>query len=356
MLPTKSMIAIDIGSSAVKIVELTHGKYKKLKSLGFELLATNSVVDGEIKDINAVRNSIKTLLTKLRITPRGRRAAVAISGSNVLVKRTIIDEPAKAGEEAEQVFLEAQQAFQHDMSELNFRYIMLEDTVETGKKVVMMVGAKRSSADNYCQLVHELDMKVGLIDCDVLSLANMFDYNYPIANDVVILINIGASITQVLLMLNGSILYSREIYQGGGEYDSRLAHELELTLDAAESLKTSVANQEGAQNKNALQIISDVNETLVDEINKTISFYYQNEDPALLPPKPQQIFICGGGARTIGIDTALAAQFALPVSLVNPFRRINVQSPWVDVDYMLSNGQTYGVAVGLAIRQFRDTN
>ena len=354
MLFNKAMIAIDIGSSAVKIVELSPGKTQKLKSIGFELLPANSVVDGEVKDLDAVRNSIQALLAKLRISPRGRRAAVAISGTNVLVKRVIIDQPQKQAEEAELVFTEAQQAFQHDMSELYFRYAMLDEKVEEGKRVVMMVGAKRSCVDNYCQLVHDLGMKVGLIDCDVLSIANMFDHGYPIANDVLILVNIGASITQVVLMRDGSILYSREIYQGGSDYDKRLSHELDIDIDTAESLKINIANHEATDNKNALEIINDANEALVDEIGKTVAFYYQNEDPALLPGKAQQIFICGGGARTIGIDTALAAQFAMPVQVINPFRRIDVQSSWVDVDYMLSNGQTYGVAVGLAIRLLND--
>ena len=350
----KSMIAIDIGSSAVKIVEVSHGKAHKLKSMGFELLPLGSVVDGEIKEFDAVRNTIQTLLSKLHISTRGRRAAVAIGGSNVLVKRAVIDQPRKLGEEAEQVYLEAQQAFQHDMSELHFRYALLDDRIEEGKRIVMMIGAKRNCVETYCNLVGELGMKVGLIDCDVLSLTNMFDHCYPVVDSVLILANIGASITQVIILRNGSILYSREIYQGGNDYNLRLGHELDIDVDTAETMKINIGNGDASTNKNGLQIINDVNEMLVDEISRTVAFYYQNEDPALLPAKPSQIFVCGGGARTMGIDTALAAQFALPVQVINPFCRIDMQTSGIDFDYILNNGQAYGVAVGLAIRQFKD--
>ena len=57
-----SMVGVDIGSNSVKAVELQgKGSDLQLLNLGFETLQADSVVDGQIMELNAVSNAISSI-------------------------------------------------------------------------------------------------------------------------------------------------------------------------------------------------------------------------------------------------------------------------------------------------------
>ena len=64
----KSMVGVDIGSSSVKAVEL-QGKNGDLQlvSLGYESLQPDSVVDGQIMELNSVSNAIGNIFNEHKI-------------------------------------------------------------------------------------------------------------------------------------------------------------------------------------------------------------------------------------------------------------------------------------------------
>src|SRR6266481_3284227 len=69
----KSMVGVDIGSSSVKAVELQgkNGDFE-LVSLGYESLEPDSVVDGQIMELNSVSNAISNMLSRSSVACRGR--------------------------------------------------------------------------------------------------------------------------------------------------------------------------------------------------------------------------------------------------------------------------------------------
>ncbi len=64
----KSMVGVDIGSSSVKAVELrSKGGDFQLLSLGYEGLQPDSVVDGQIMELNAVSTAIGNIFNEHKI-------------------------------------------------------------------------------------------------------------------------------------------------------------------------------------------------------------------------------------------------------------------------------------------------
>src|SRR5438105_11797927 len=85
----KTLVGLDIGSSAVKAVELT--KVKKgyqLTGFAFEALGPDAVVDGAIMDAPAVAESIKKIFLTGKFKPKG--VATGVSGHSVIVKRVVV--------------------------------------------------------------------------------------------------------------------------------------------------------------------------------------------------------------------------------------------------------------------------
>jgi len=347
----RPLVAIDIGASSVKIVEMTGKGDRQLRAIGLELLPEGAVIDGAIQDLEVVESTVKALIKKLKISTTGRRAAVALSGSSLLIKRVGFAPTQDPAEMHEQIFYEAEQHFQHDMDELYFDYHELKDEADhTGNIPVLLVGAKRDVVEQYLGIVRSLGMRTAVIDCDVFSVSNMFEYNYGMIDGLIAIVNIGASVSQVSLVSQGEYLYTRDISLGGDDYSVKLTGVLGVDKDNAENLKVAASQGDDSVPDEVHNVLNEINQQLVSEIQLTVDYYFQSGEA---PPEITGIthlYLSGGGSRTLGLDAAVAAALQLPVQIINPFHRVDVNPKRFQMDYILGQGHLYSVAVGLAMR------
>jgi len=350
----RPLIAIDIGTSAVKMVEMSGRGSKQLRAIGLEMLPTGAVVDGTIQDVDSVGRVIKELLRKLKISATGRRAALAVSGSNVIVKRVAVD-IAKGTEIGEQVFYEAEQHFQHDMSDLYFDYHEIKNAPnQDGKKPLILVGAKREMVENHIASIRNAGLRAGVVDAEVFSINNMFEYNYGRSEGLIVLINIGASSTQVSLIAQGVYLYTRDISIGGQDYTRQIMEVMGVERDNAESLKISASMGDASTPPEVQKALAATNDQLVAEIRTTIDYFFSSGEAAPDLGSLTGAFLSGGGSRILGLDAALAYNLGVHVKTINPFYRVEINPKRFQMDYLLMQGHLYGVAVGLAMRSVND--
>src|SRR5437868_4572771 len=79
----KAVVGLDVGSSAVKAVELKlSGSRYKVTAFGIEPIPADSIVDGAIIDGGAVSEAVRRLLQRQRF--KTRQVAAALSGSSVI--------------------------------------------------------------------------------------------------------------------------------------------------------------------------------------------------------------------------------------------------------------------------------
>ncbi len=352
----RPLVAIDIGSSAIKVVEMTGQKQKKLRAIGLELLPPGAVVDGVIQNQEVVENTLKDLLKKLKIRTSGRRAALSLSGSSVLVKK--VNVAAKNADLAEQVYYEAEQQFQADMAEIYFDFTELEPAAGAPgpDQPVLMVGAKREMVEQYIGVMRSVGLRTGVVECSAFSVSNMFEYNYGVVEGLTALVNIGAALTQVSLVAHGEYVYTRDIAIGGEEYSRRIMELLGVDRPNAENLKVAVSQGDGSVPEELHKVLGEINEQLVHEIQVTIDYFFQSGDAAGREAGLTSIFLTGGGSRILGLDAALAAALQIPVQIVNPFQRVEVNPKKFQMDYILMQGHLYGVAVGLSLRAMGDND
>jgi type IV pilus assembly protein PilM len=350
----RSLIAIDIGSSAVKVVELNGARQKKLGRIGLELLPTGTVVDGIVQNQEGVVEVIKGLFAKLKIRPTGRRAALALSGSSVLIKKVGI--VSKGGDIRDQIDYEAEQHLEVPIDDIYYAWSLLNPRLGSdGETPVLFAGAKREMVEQYLSVVRAVGLRTGVVECGAFSVANMFEYNYGIAEGLVALVNIGASCSQVTLVSQGDYVYSRDVAIGGEEYSRRVMELLSVTHDNAEALKVSVSQGDGNVPQELHKLLGEINDQLVADIQASIDFFFQSGDPASRNTGLTSVFLTGGGSRILGLDAALAAALQIPVRIVNPFQRVEVHPRKFQMDYILMQGHLYGTAVGLGLRAMGDS-
>jgi len=353
MFSNRSLIAIDIGSSAIKAIEVIGSGQKKLNAFGFELLPQGAVVDGAVKDRAVVENALIRVLKRSGISYKGRRAAVAVSGSGVLMKNVMIGVKDGASLE-QQVFYEAEQQFAQDIQDLYMSHSVIGGPNEAGETPVLLVAARRDIVEDIIGTVRATGMRTGVVDCGTLAIANMFEYSYGAVDSMIFLANIGANLTQICLVSQGQYLFSRDISLGGAEYTRRISQALNVSFDNAESLKLSASSQDGVAPPEVTQIITELNEQMVGELSSSLN-YYLSGGAAAGAAGPTHVFLVGGGSRVLGLDAAIAASMQLPVQLMNPFQRVSVGGK-IPIDKMMSQSHLFGVAVGLSMRSMDDSD
>ena len=340
----KNLVGLDIGSSSVKAVELAKkGSGLQLLNLGFENLQTDTIVDGQIMELNNVSNVITQIFSEHQI--RTTRVCAGVSGHSVIVKNIVL--PQMSSEELQESFSwHAEEHIPFDIADVNLDYELTsrsEDALH-----VLMAACKSDKIANVKQAIQLAGKQPVIIDVDAFALQNCYEVNYrPRPGEIVALLNIGAA-TMNINILNGTrSIFARDASVGGSQYTSLLQRELGLSFEQAEGVKRGMPLPEGTEPRPIQPIIETVSEALALEVKKTVDFYRATaQDEAGI----QKILLAGGGSKLPGLADFLGRKFEIPVEVFDPFRQIEVDSRKFDPDYMREIVPEMAVAVGLALR------
>ncbi len=341
----KNLVGLDIGSSSVKAVELQRkGSSLQLVSLGYENLQPDTIVDGQIMELNNVSNVITSIFNEHAI--KTLRVAAGVSGHSVIVKNIVL--PLMSEEELQESFSwHAEEHIPFDIADVNLDYQVIGNTSDTLN--VLMAACKSDKIANMKQAIQLAGKTPVVIDIDAFALQNCYEVNYqPQPGQVVALLNIGAATMNINILNGVRSVFARDASVGGSQYTSLLQKELGLTFEQAEAVKRGYAMPEGVEARPIQPIIETVSDTLALEVRKTMDFYRATAEEG--GDSIQKILVAGGGSKLPGLAEYLGKRFEIPVEVFDPFRQIEVDSRKFDPDYMREVVSEMAVAVGLALR------
>jgi type IV pilus assembly protein PilM len=339
------MVGVDIGSNSVKAVELQgKGSDLQLLNLGFETLQADSVVDGQIMELNAVSNAISSIFNEHKI--KTTKVAAGVNGHSVIVKNIVL--PQMTEDELQESFAwHAEEHIPFDISDVNLDYHVMnraDDAIH-----VLLAACKRDKVANLKQAIQLAGKQPMVVDVDAFALQNCYELNYdPQPGSVAALLNIGASTTNINILNGVRSVFTRDATFGGNQYTSLLQKEMGLTFDQAEAVKRGMPLPEGIEQRDIAPILDTVSDILALEIQKTMDFYratVEEGDSAV-----EKILVSGGGSKLKGLVDFLSRRFEVPVEMFDPFRKIKVDARGFDPEYMREIVPEMAIAVGLALR------
>ena len=345
----KSLVGLDIGSSAVKVVELKEmgkGRGYQLQNVGIEPLSPEAIVDGAIMDAGLVIEAIQKALGGRKV--KAADVAIALSGHSVIIKKISI--PATSEEElAEVIPWEAEQYIPFDVEDVNLAYQVLKGGGSDGNMDVLLVAAKKDKIHDYTSVVTQAGRNPVLVDVDVFALQNCFEMNYDAdESEGVALVNVGASTTNVAIVKGTTSIFWRDISVGGNHYNDALRKELNVTFEQAEMLKRG-QSVDGVASDKLPAILASVNDFIGGEIQKTIDFF-KNTTPG---ESIARMVLAGGSARVPHLRESLAERFGVAVEPLNPFNRVQI-GKGIAPETLDEVSPSVSIAVGLASRRLGD--
>jgi len=341
----KNLVGVDIGSSSVKAVEL-QGKAGNLQlvSLGYENLQPDSIVDGQIMELNDVSNVITNIFREHQI--KTDRIAAGVSGHSVIVKNIVVPQMS-ADELEESIEWHAEEHIPFDIADVSLDYQVTGSSPDALQ--VLMAACKRDKIANVKQAIQLAGKQPSIIDVDAFALQNCYEVNYqPMPGQVVALLNIGAATMNINILNGNKSVFTRDVSVGGNQYTALLQKELDLTFEQAEAVKRGLPAPDGKEVHDFEQMLETASDILALEISKTMDFYRATAEDG--DGNVQKILISGGGSKLTGLSDYLSKRFEIPVEVLNPFRQIKVDARRFDPDYMREVVPEMAIAVGLALR------
>jgi type IV pilus assembly protein PilM len=347
----KSLVGLDIGSSAVKAVELkAAGKGYKVTAFGAESVPPDSIVEGAIIDGAAVADAIRRLFDGNKIQTKD--VAASLSGSAVIVKKITLPVMTEA-ELAESIYWEAEQYIPFDIQDVNLDYQILDPgDAANGKATmdVLLVAAKKEKIADYTGVIAQAGRTAVVVDVDAFALQNAFEVNYGIEpGKIVVLLNAGASATNINILQGDQSVFTRDISIGGNAYTEALQKELNLPFEQADELKRGEP-ADGVTFEDARPVLRAVTENVMLEIQKTFDFF----KATAASDRIDRIVVSGGASRAEGFLDMLTERFEAPVELFDPFRNVSFDAKRFQVGEVDAIAPTAAVAVGLALRRAAD--
>jgi type IV pilus assembly protein PilM len=348
---SKPIVGLDIGSSAVKAVELRPaGKSYKVSAFAVEPLPPDSIVDGAIIDGTAVAEAIRRVFAAGAF--KAKDVAASLSGNAVIVKK--INLPVMTETElADSIFWEAEQYIPFDVQDVNLDYQILDPgTGENSKGTmdVLLVAAKKEKIADYTGVIAQAGRTPVIVDVDAFALQNAYEVNYGIDTEaVVVLLNAGASAININIVSGDQSLFTRDISLGGNAYTEAVQKELNLPFESAEQLKKGQA-LDGVAFRDVQPVLHAMTENVLLEVQKTFDFF----KATAVSDRIDRIVLSGGASRVDGFAAALQERFGSTVTGFDPFRSIGFDAAKfgvVDPENVLP---TAAVAVGLALRKSGD--
>ncbi|MBM4124411.1 MAG: type IV pilus assembly protein PilM [Nitrospira sp.] len=350
--PTKQLLGLDIGSSAIKLVQIKEhkGRYV-LQKFGVRSLEPEVIVDGTVMDVARVVATIKDLLEET--DAKLKQVAMSISGHSVIVKKITLP-PMSDDELEEQVQRAAEQYIPFDINEVNLDFHILNPLEQSDdgqpSMSVLLVAAKKEKVSELVELVRAAGLTPAVLDVDAFAIENMYGANYGVHPDeVTALVNIGASVLNVNILKGDAPLFTRDVSIGGNRYTELIQRDLGVSYDEAEAAKKG-EGREGVDKAAVAGVIDSVNAEVSSEIARSVDHFkatYTDGDV-------NKIFLCGGCAKVAGLAQQLQERMGGTIELADPFHRVDTVMGGFDPEFLADVAPQAAVGVGLALRSVGD--
>lgn len=343
----KEVIGIDVGSSSIKLVQLkeTKGTYQLL-NVGMVPLSPEAIVDNTLMDSPSIAFAVKNLVASLGI--KVKDVACSISGNSVIIRKIIL--PAMPSEELEdQISWEAEQYIPFDIKDVNMDFqILSPDAIDPSKMNVLLVASKKDIINDYVSVFNEAGMQLSVVDVDSFAVQNAFELNHDSGiDDILALINIGASVMNINVVKDGITLFTRDVQMGGNLYTEEIQKQLGMSGEDAEAGKMLALE---SNNKALMDVILKVNDTITLEIRRSLDFYNSTASDDRITG----VYISGGCSKVYNLVNTISEKIGLQVDTINPFAKLKFNEKDFDPEYLKEIGPLMVVPVGLAIRRVGD--
>ncbi len=343
---TKNYLGIDIGTSAVRVVELSkYGEQEKLEN--YSHLATpfyrstplRTVRKGSLVfESKRLAEMVTTTLSQARI--ESKKAVFSIPDFSTLF--TTLTLPPMAEEEiAQAVRFEARRHVPLPLSEVTLDWLISKGVPSVERRdelEVLLVVVPNRIIDQYMEVSELCGLEMLALEAEVFSLQRALIRG---KKETACLIDIGAQSTTCNIVDKGVLRISHSFDVAGNDLTERIVQAFNVDYKAAEILKHNQGLFGGEQD--IAEILRPLLGVMIDEIKKIVDIFYEKEGKEV-----QSYIISGGSGSLPGLKEYFTASLRGNISVGFPFK--NMVYPPIIEKKLKEISPGFSIAVGAALK------
>lgn len=346
---TPPLIGMDISTSAVKMVELSDSgnKMYRIERYAIEPLPKDSVVEGNINNLDAVGEAIKRCHNRLGSSVKN--VAIALPNAAVITKKILVPAGLTEEEIEVQVETEAIQYIPFSLDEVNLDFQVIGPAPGSEEDVEVLIAASRKEkVEDRVAAAEVAGLKAIVVDVDLLAAQaayELIESQFPDKglDQNIAIFDVGATFTTVNVLRNGQSIYLREQPFGGDQLTQEIQDKLGLSREEAEVAKRSG----GLPDNYETDVLNPFLETFGLEVARALQFFFTSTQYNQV----NHIVLSGGCAALPGVDAVVAQRTQVNTLIANPFANMALSSK-VRPKNLQQDAPSMMVACGLAMRRF----
>ena len=345
---TPALLGLDIGSSSVKLVELTNTTGTlRLERYAIEPIPRGAVVDGNIDKIDIVSDAVRRAWR--RTGTRVKNVSMALPASAVITKRIALPGNLREEEMEMQVESEANQYIPFALDEVSLDFQVLGSIPNSPEDVEVLIAAsRREKVEDRMAVAQAAGLTPVIMDVESFAaraaLSRLVDQLPSQGEGLVIAIfYIGANTTGVTVLLDGEAIYEREQPFGGQQLTADIARTYGVSPEEAEQKKRSGDLPPTYED----DVLRPFVESSVTEVTRALQFFFTSTPYT----RVDQIMLAGGSSVITGLSEALMERAQVPTSVISPFKGMEL-SPNLRERQLRLDAPALLTPCGLAMRRF----
>jgi type IV pilus assembly protein PilM len=342
---SKNLLGVDISSTAVKLLELSHagGRYQ-IENYVIRPLPVNAVMEKNINDPAAVGESIRQAVSILK--PATREAAVAVAGSAVITKVIEMNAALSDAELENQIIVEADQYIPYPLGEVAIDFERQEQTDSNSDFVnVLLAACRKENVESRVEALEAGGLIAKVVDIEAYAIERAYgllaDQLRRVDVRTVAILDIGATVTTVHVLLNGKTIYTREQLFGGRQLVEDVQRRFGLSASEAET----AIKRHSLPEEYLSEILMPFKEAAAQQASRSLQFFFSSSHYSDV-----DCVVLGGGVAAInGLSDMVQDSLGSPVFIGNPFLNLPAGSK-VNKTMLCNDAPSLLIACGLAMR------
>ncbi len=334
-----NFFGLDIGSTAVRLVELRNGSTKSLVKYAY-LPIQNKIALSESKgDQQKLGQAIAQLVSQAHVSTTN--VAVGIPSSRVFTTVAEIDR-LSPNELAKSIPLQADALIPTPLSESKIDWALMGDSPTDKTKVeVLLTSVPNKFVEDRLDMLEGIGLNVIAFEPDNLAMARAL--TVADASPQLIL-DVGRHSTDLVVVMGGLPHLTRSIATGVEAIVKAATQNLNIDEKQAEQFVFKFGLSKDKLEGQVFQAISGTVDVLTTEIEKSIKFF----ETRYVGSKIERIIVTGGASVIPELPLYFANKFTVNVEIGNAWR--NVAFSPERQNELLTISNQFSVAVGLAER------
>ncbi|MCW5588967.1 MAG: pilus assembly protein PilM [Legionellales bacterium] len=344
----KKLLGLDIGTSSVKIVELSYSNSRYcLENYAVAPFPEDAVLEKEIRDIEGVTEAIKTAFAHGRFSTN--HTALAMPSSLVITKIIQMDASLSEIDLEPQIELDANRYIPYPLEEVSLDFTVLGlNAKDNTKNDILLAASRKEQVDARVDAVQDASLIVDVVDVESYALERSLKLLAPQLPDggedrLIAMVNIGGSVSSLSVFENLQLVYTREEAFGGRQLTESIRNHYDMDYEQAERAKSSGTLPPEYET----DVLQPFKETIAMQVFNALQFYYSSTDEENI----DHLLLAGGVASIPGVIDLIRDRTGIETSLANPFSNMDVGKR-INQEILTSDASSLLVCCGLAMRSF----